>query len=35
VRRRTHLPHIFEKTETRRQAELVRLILQSAGGIDQ
>ena len=32
---RTHLAHIFEKTGTRRQAELVRLILQSAGGIDQ
>jgi DNA-binding CsgD family transcriptional regulator len=32
---RTHLAHIFEKTGTRRQAELVRLILHSAGGIDQ
>ena len=32
---RTHLAHIFEKTGTRRQAEVVRLILQSAGGIDQ
>ena len=32
---RTHLAHIFDKTGTRRQAELVRLILQSAGGIDQ
>jgi DNA-binding CsgD family transcriptional regulator len=28
---RTHLQHVFEKTETRRQAELVRLI--SAGGL--
>jgi DNA-binding CsgD family transcriptional regulator len=35
VRRRTHLAHIFEKTGTRRRPELVRLILQSAGGIDQ
>ncbi len=32
---RTHLAHIFEKTETSRQAELVRLILQSASGVDQ
>jgi hypothetical protein len=29
---RTHLAHIFEKTGTRRQAEVVPLILQSAGG---
>jgi DNA-binding CsgD family transcriptional regulator len=28
---RTHLQHVFEKTETRRQAELARLI--SAGGL--
>jgi DNA-binding CsgD family transcriptional regulator len=26
---RTHLAHVFDKTGTRRQAELVRLILQS------
>ncbi|TPK07044.1 hypothetical protein FJ872_24085 [Mesorhizobium sp. B2-5-9] len=26
---RTHLQHVFEKTETRRQAELVRLIAAS------
>jgi hypothetical protein len=32
---RTHLAHIFEKTGTRRQTEVVPLILQSAGGIDQ
>jgi DNA-binding CsgD family transcriptional regulator len=32
---RTHLAHVFEKTGTSRQAELVRLILQSAGSIDQ
>jgi DNA-binding CsgD family transcriptional regulator len=31
---RTHLAHVFEKTGTSRQAELVRLILQSAGGVD-
>jgi DNA-binding CsgD family transcriptional regulator len=31
---RTHLAHVFEKTGTSRQAELVRLILQSAGGAD-
>ena len=29
---RTHLQHVFEKTETRRQAELVRLI--STGGLN-
>ena len=28
---RTHLQHVFEKTETRRQAELVRLV--AAGGL--
>ncbi len=27
---RTHLQHVFEKTETRRQAELVRLIAAGA-----
>jgi DNA-binding CsgD family transcriptional regulator len=32
---RTHLAHIFEKTGTRRRAEVVPLILQSAGGIGQ
>jgi DNA-binding CsgD family transcriptional regulator len=26
---RTHLAHVFDKTGTRRQAELVRLLLQS------
>jgi DNA-binding CsgD family transcriptional regulator len=31
---RTHLAHVFEKTGTSRQAELVRLILQSAGGAE-
>ena len=31
---RTHLAHVFEKTGTTRQAELVRLILQSAGSLD-
>lgn len=31
---RTHLAHVFEKTGTSRQAELVRLILQSAGSVD-
>ena len=31
---RTHLAHVFEKTGTSRQAELVRLILQSAGGVE-
>ena len=30
---RTHLAHVFDKTGTRRQAELVRLILQSQPGI--
>ncbi|MBZ9905308.1 LuxR C-terminal-related transcriptional regulator [Mesorhizobium sp. BR115XR7A] len=29
TRARTHLQHVFEKTETRRQAELVRLIAAS------
>ena len=29
---RTHLQHVFEKTETRRQAELVRLV--TAGGLN-
>jgi DNA-binding CsgD family transcriptional regulator len=32
---RTHLAHIFRKTGTRRQAELVRVILQSEGGVEQ
>jgi DNA-binding CsgD family transcriptional regulator len=31
---RTHLAHVFAKTKTHRQAELVRLILQSDGGLD-
>ena len=31
---RTHLAHVFEKTGTTQQAELVRLILQSAGSLD-
>ena len=30
---RTHLAHVFDKTGTRRQAELVRLILQSQPAI--
>jgi DNA-binding CsgD family transcriptional regulator len=30
---RTHLGHVFDKTGTRRQAELVRLILQSQPAI--
>jgi DNA-binding CsgD family transcriptional regulator len=30
---RTHLAHVFDKTGTRRQAELVRLILQSQAAI--
>jgi DNA-binding CsgD family transcriptional regulator len=30
---RTHLTHTFEKTGTRRQAELVHLILQSQPGM--
>jgi DNA-binding CsgD family transcriptional regulator len=29
---RTHLQHVFEKTDTRRQSELVRLIAGSAAG---
>jgi DNA-binding CsgD family transcriptional regulator len=29
---RTHLTHIFEKTGVRRQAELVRLVLQQPDG---
>jgi DNA-binding CsgD family transcriptional regulator len=31
---RTHLAHIFHKTNTRSQAQLVRLILQSNAAID-
>jgi len=30
---RAHLAHVFDKTGTRRQAELVRLILQSQPAI--
>jgi DNA-binding CsgD family transcriptional regulator/PAS domain-containing protein len=30
---RTHLAHVFDKTGTRRQAELVRLLLQSASAV--
>jgi DNA-binding CsgD family transcriptional regulator len=30
---RTHLAHVFDKTGTRRQAELVRLLLQSQPAI--
>jgi DNA-binding CsgD family transcriptional regulator len=30
---RTHLQHVFEKTQTRRQAELVRLIAESYSGL--
>jgi DNA-binding CsgD family transcriptional regulator len=32
---RTHLHHIFEKTGTRRQAELARLLVGLAGGLRQ
>jgi DNA-binding CsgD family transcriptional regulator len=31
---RTHLQRVFEKTQTRRQAELVRLISGTLAGID-
>jgi DNA-binding CsgD family transcriptional regulator len=30
---RTHLTHVFAKTETRRQAELARFVLQSQAGV--
>ena len=30
---RTHLAHVFDKTGTRRQAELVRLLLRSASAL--
>jgi DNA-binding CsgD family transcriptional regulator len=30
---RTHLAHVFDKTGTRRQAELVRLLLRSASAV--
>jgi DNA-binding CsgD family transcriptional regulator len=32
---RTHLPHVFKKTGSRRQAELERLILQSQAGMSE